>query len=118
MGLAARESKPLSERQLNVLWCVFDRLANREIAARVGISEGSVKAVLGRIHPFLPTERYQPLSSTGERKPTNGRELTMDVVSHINEWMASKAPATRPQTGESSISTDNWIVTRSCGRFH
>lgn len=42
-------TKPFTEREQQVLSCVFEGLANKEIAARVGVSESSVKATLQQL---------------------------------------------------------------------
>jgi two-component system, NarL family, nitrate/nitrite response regulator NarL len=50
---AARQenrSKPFTEREQQVLSCVFEGLANKEIAARIGLSESSVKAALQQLY--------------------------------------------------------------------
>ncbi len=41
--------KPFTEREQQVLFCVFEGLANKEIAARIGVSESSVKATLQQL---------------------------------------------------------------------
>jgi DNA-binding NarL/FixJ family response regulator len=40
---------PFTEREQQVLSCVFEGLANKEIAARIGVSESSVKATLQQL---------------------------------------------------------------------
>jgi two-component system nitrate/nitrite response regulator NarL len=42
-------TKPFTERDQQVLSCVFEGLANKEIAARIGVSESSVKATLQQL---------------------------------------------------------------------
>jgi len=42
-------TRPFTEREQQVLPCVFDGFANKEIAARIGVSESSVKATLQRL---------------------------------------------------------------------
>ncbi len=42
-------TRPFTEREQQVLSCVFEGLANKEIAARIGISESSVKATLQQL---------------------------------------------------------------------
>jgi len=42
-------TRPFTEREQQVLSCVFEGLANKEIAARIGISESSVKAALQQL---------------------------------------------------------------------
>ena len=42
-------AKPFTERERQVLSCVFEGLANKEIAARIGVSESSVKATLQQL---------------------------------------------------------------------
>ena len=42
-------TKPFTEREQQVLSCVFEGLANKEIAARIGGSESSVKATLQQL---------------------------------------------------------------------
>jgi two-component system nitrate/nitrite response regulator NarL len=41
--------RTLTEREDQVLRCVFEGLANKEIAARIGVSESSVKATLQQL---------------------------------------------------------------------
>ena len=43
------QTKPFTEREQQVLSCVFEGLANKEIAARIGVSESSVKATLQQL---------------------------------------------------------------------
>jgi len=42
-------SRRFTEREQQVLSCVFEGLANKEIAARIGVSESSVKATLQQL---------------------------------------------------------------------
>jgi DNA-binding NarL/FixJ family response regulator len=42
-------TRPFTEREQQVLSCVFEGLANKEIAARIGVSESSVKAALQQL---------------------------------------------------------------------
>jgi DNA-binding NarL/FixJ family response regulator len=42
-------ARPFTEREQQVLSCVFEGLANKEIAARIGVSESSVKATLQQL---------------------------------------------------------------------
>ena len=42
-------TRPFTEREQQVLSCVFEGLANKEIAARLGVSESSVKATLQQL---------------------------------------------------------------------
>jgi DNA-binding NarL/FixJ family response regulator len=42
-------TKRFTERERQVLSFVFEGLANKEIAARIGVSEGSVKATLQQL---------------------------------------------------------------------
>ena len=42
-------TRPFTEREQQVLSCVFEGLANKEIAARIGVSESSVKATLQQL---------------------------------------------------------------------
>jgi DNA-binding NarL/FixJ family response regulator len=50
-GATTRENrtKPFTEREQQVLSCVFEGLANKEIAARIGVTESSVKATLQQL---------------------------------------------------------------------
>lgn len=41
--------KPFTEREQQVLSCAFEGLANQEIAARIGVSESSVKATIQQL---------------------------------------------------------------------
>jgi DNA-binding NarL/FixJ family response regulator len=41
--------RPFTEREQQVISCVFEGLANKEIAARIGVSESSVKATLQQL---------------------------------------------------------------------
>lgn len=45
----AGETRRFTERERQVLSFVFDGLANKEIAARIGVSEGSVKSTLQQL---------------------------------------------------------------------
>jgi len=49
--ITPQEDRPRSftEREQQVLSCVFEGLANKEIAARIGVSESSVKATLQQL---------------------------------------------------------------------
>jgi DNA-binding NarL/FixJ family response regulator len=42
-------TKPFTQREQQVLSCVFEGLANKEIAAQIGVSESSVKATLQQL---------------------------------------------------------------------
>ena len=42
-------ARAFTEREQQVLSCVFEGLANKEIAARIGVSESSVKATLQQL---------------------------------------------------------------------
>jgi DNA-binding NarL/FixJ family response regulator len=42
-------TRPFTAREQQVLSCVFEGLANKEIAARIGVSESSVKATLQQL---------------------------------------------------------------------
>jgi DNA-binding NarL/FixJ family response regulator len=42
-------TKPFTEREQQVLSCVFEGLANKEIADRIGVSESSIKATLQQL---------------------------------------------------------------------
>ena len=42
-------TRPFTEREQLVISCVFEGLANKEIAARIGVSESSVKATLQQL---------------------------------------------------------------------
>jgi two-component system, NarL family, nitrate/nitrite response regulator NarL len=42
-------TRPFTEREQQVLSCVFEGLANKEIASRIGVSESSVKATLQQL---------------------------------------------------------------------
>jgi DNA-binding NarL/FixJ family response regulator len=42
-------TRPFTEREQQVLSCVFEGFANKEIAARIGVSESSVKATLQQL---------------------------------------------------------------------
>ncbi len=69
--LAARGQRPelqLSERELDVLRCVAEGLANKVIARRLEISEKTVKAHLTRIyHQIGVTDRTQAALWAKER---------------------------------------------------
>jgi len=43
------QSGRFTERERSVLSCVFEGLANKEIAERIGVSESSVKATLQQL---------------------------------------------------------------------
>jgi two-component system, NarL family, nitrate/nitrite response regulator NarL len=42
-------TRSFTEREQQVLSCVFEGLANKEIAVRIGVSESSVKATLQQL---------------------------------------------------------------------
>ena len=42
-------TRPFTERERQVLSCVFEGLANKEIAVRIGVSKSSVKATLQQL---------------------------------------------------------------------
>jgi DNA-binding NarL/FixJ family response regulator len=66
-------SRPFSEREQQVLSCVFEGLANKEIAARIGVSESSVKATL-----------QQLFSKTGVRTRS---QLVRIVLEHYRDQL-------------------------------
>jgi len=45
----ANRTRPFTEREQQVLSCVFEGLANKEIADRIGVTESSVKATLQQL---------------------------------------------------------------------
>jgi two-component system nitrate/nitrite response regulator NarL len=47
--LPDNRTRRFTEREQQVLSCVFEGLANKEIAARIGVSESSVKATLQQL---------------------------------------------------------------------
>jgi len=49
VGTPQHRMRPFTEREQQVLSCVFEGLANKEIAARIGVSESSVKATLQQL---------------------------------------------------------------------
>lgn len=49
ISLPPVETRQFTERERQVLSFVFDGLANKEIAARIGVSEGSVKSTLQQL---------------------------------------------------------------------
>jgi two-component system nitrate/nitrite response regulator NarL len=74
-GAAKQES--LSDRERNVLRCVFEGLANKEIGQQLGISEGSVKAAL-----------QQLFGRTGVR--TRSQLVRIAVERHSVDWLGEK----------------------------
>jgi DNA-binding NarL/FixJ family response regulator len=64
----------LSARERSVLRCVFEGLSNKEIGQQLGISEGSVKAVL-----------QQLFARTGVR--TRSQLVRIAVERHSNDWL-------------------------------
>ena len=48
-GLQENRTKTFTEREQQVLSCVFEGLANKEIADRIGVSESSVKNTLQQL---------------------------------------------------------------------
>jgi DNA-binding NarL/FixJ family response regulator len=64
----------LSARERSVLRCVFEGLSNKEIGQQVGISEGSVKAVL-----------QQLFARTGVR--TRSQLVRFAVERHSSDWL-------------------------------
>jgi DNA-binding NarL/FixJ family response regulator len=67
----------LSPRERNVLRCVFEGLSNKEIGQRLGISEGSVKAVL-----------QQLFARTGVR--TRSQLVRIAVERHSQNWLSEE----------------------------
>ena len=65
-------ARPFTEREQQVLSCAFEGLANKEIAARIGISESSVKATL-----------QQLFSKTGVR--TRGQLVRIVLEQHRDQ---------------------------------
>jgi two-component system, NarL family, nitrate/nitrite response regulator NarL len=49
VGAQDNRTRPFTEREQQVISCVFEGLANKEIAARIGVSESSVKATLQQL---------------------------------------------------------------------
>ena len=43
------QAEQFTHRERQVLWCVFEGLANKEIAGQIGVSESSVKATLQQL---------------------------------------------------------------------
>ncbi len=73
-GSAARERpRELTERESDVLKAVFEGLSNKEIAARLAISEGSVKSALQQL--FL---------KTGVR--TRGQLVRVAMEEYAGKW--------------------------------
>src|SRR5579863_6028647 len=66
-------TRQFTERERQVLICVFEGLANKEIAARIGVSESSVKATL-----------QQLFSKTGVRTRS---QLVRIVLEHHREQL-------------------------------
>ncbi|MBV9181983.1 MAG: response regulator transcription factor [Acidobacteria bacterium] len=64
---------PFTERERQVLSCVFEGLANKEIAGRIGVSEGSIKATL-----------QQLFSKTGVRTRS---QLVRSVLEHYRDQL-------------------------------
>jgi DNA-binding NarL/FixJ family response regulator len=67
----------LSARDRSVLRCVFEGLSNKEIGQRLGISEGSVKAVL-----------QQLFARTGVR--TRSQLVRIAVERHSHDWLSEE----------------------------
>jgi len=67
----------LSARERDVLRCVFEGLSNKEIAQRLAISEGSVKAAL-----------QQLFARTGVR--TRSQLVRIAVERHSQDWLDQK----------------------------
>ena len=67
------QAKPFTEREQQVLSCVFEGLANKEIATRIGVSESSVKATL-----------QQLFSKTGVRTRS---QLVRIVLEHYRDQL-------------------------------
>lgn len=73
-GMAPRpspDSDRFTERERQVLSCVFEGLANKEIAARIGVSESSVKATL-----------QQLFAKTGVRTRSQLVRIALERYSH------------------------------------
>lgn len=71
---AEPSGKPLTKREREVLHGVFEGLANKEIGARLTISESSVKAVL-----------QQLFDKTGVR--TRGQLVRIALEKHADDWL-------------------------------
>lgn len=67
------QARPFTERERQVLSYVFEGLANKEIAARIGVSESSIKATL-----------QQLFSKTGVRTRS---QLVRSVLEHYRDQL-------------------------------
>jgi len=72
-----RTAQPLSARERTVLKSVFEGLTNKEIAANLGISESSVKAVL-----------QQLFDKTGVR--TRSQLVRIALEQHSQDWLTAE----------------------------
>lgn len=72
---AGPSPRPLTAREREVLHGVFEGLANKEIGARLTISESSVKAVL-----------QQLFDKTGVR--TRGQLVRIALEKHAHDWLS------------------------------
>ena len=70
---AKNQASPFTERERQVLAYVFEGLANKEIAARIGVSESSIKATL-----------QQLFSKTGVRTRS---QLVRSVLEHYRDQL-------------------------------
>ena len=76
--LAAQSMMRFSEREVEVLRCIGEGLANRDIAARLQISEGSVKAVLQQLFAKVGVRRRSQLVGKA-RETLNDRSFRAPV---------------------------------------
>lgn len=74
VGLASLAEKPLTKREREVLHGVFEGLANKEIGARLSVSESAVKAVL-----------QQLFDKTGVR--SRGQLVRIALERHAQDWL-------------------------------
>jgi DNA-binding NarL/FixJ family response regulator len=75
----ATSSHRLTDRERQVLWYVFEGLANKQIAGRLGVSESSVKATL-----------QQLFAKTGVRTRS---QLVRVVLEQRKDELSSRAPS-------------------------
>ena len=98
----ANQTKPFTERETQVLQGVFEGLSNKEIGARLNISESSVKAASSTIVPEDRGKNPQPARpdcAGGTRRP-----LEVDPHLHDAPWLSFAVKPTE-RNSENTIPT-------------
>lgn len=98
----AEQGEALSEREIDVLNCVVDGLANKEIASELVISENTVKVHLRNIYTKLGVNSRTEAATTALQQGIivlPGTEERTAPVEPEAETAVATAPATEPAMG-------------------